>query len=108
MKELIFRKGTGYGEIKVVMRITGRLIYFKSNMNQQAEQLIKQMISKGINIEKGREWIRIDLFSNVPSETPAKLGDIEVDLEEDSNEVIESKIAGFYVLQYTKGGFKLE
>lgn len=105
MKELTLKKQTPQGEIKVVVRIISHLIYIKFNQNEYTEQILQDYKNKGIKIRKGLGWLEIDLFGDIKV---AKLGDFEIDLEEDSIEQIEEKLSNFYLTQYIKSGFTLE
>ena len=110
MKEFKFSKqGTPMGDVNVFMRIIGRIIYFKFNQSQYAQQVIQQMRNKGAIINVGRhgEWVRCNIFSN-PELTLVKLGNREINLEEDTDEIVENKLAVFYTGMYSKSGFSLD
>ena len=104
MKQLTFTKPSQIGEVKVVMRIIRHLLYFKYSHNQHAEAAIKSFEAKGVKFRKGDGWLEVDIFGSNPI---IKLGDYEIDLEEDKLEDIEQKLAEFYTVQYVKSGFKL-
>lgn len=107
MKELRFKKqDSQLGEIKILMRIDGKIIYLKTNNSQYSEQMLQQLSSKGATILKGRGWLRINLFK--PEQEDIKLGSHEFNLKEDPEEIIETSVANFYSEQYLKAGFNIE
>lgn len=104
MKELIFTKPSQMGEIKVILRIIKYLLYFKFNQTPYTEQIIRNFEAKGVKFRKSGGWLEVDLFSD---NNLVKFGDYEIDLEEDTNEQIENKLAQFYTTQYIKNGFRM-
>lgn len=104
MKQLTFTKPSQIGEVKVVMRIIRHLLYFKYSHSQHAEAAIKSFEVKGVKFRKGNGWLEVNIFGD---NNVVKLGDYEIDLEEDKQEDIENKLAEFYTLQYVKSGFRL-
>ena len=107
MKELIFRQIAQNKEIKGVLRVIGKIIYYKYNDSEYAKKVIDQLKQKGAKIEfsKNNDWIRVDIFSDLEI---IKLGDKEINLTESSNEQIEEFIFNFYLNQYKKLGFMVE
>lgn len=104
MKELILSKPSQIGEVKVVLRIIGKLLFFKYNQTKEAQQLINQFRARGVRIEESKEWIKVYLF--VDKSGLIKIGDIEIDLDSEPEESIENKLAQFYAFQYIKQGFR--
>lgn len=107
MIERIFKKQTPLGEIKVVLRIIGKQIYFKFNNHQHTQQMVEKLKARGVGIRMGNGWMEVDLFKALGSESVLKLGNIEIDTEEDSLEVIENKLNKFYTASYIQQGFEL-
>lgn len=109
MKTLhITKKGTPQGDIEITLQIKGRLIAVaNSGLNPTARQFIEQYKQKGAKIVETRKAVIIDLFTNKPGNT-FKLGQIEIDLEEDDDVSIENKLCQFYVDMYSKAGFDVE
>lgn len=104
MKELKFDKNTPQGMVKGVLRLIGKIMYFKFNQNQYSEQIINQLKQKGALIEysKDKSWIRVDIFKDAEL---IKLGDNNLDLKESTEEQIEEFIYNFYFNEYKKAGF---
>ena len=104
-KELIFKKSTPMGEIKIVLRIIRSILYFKFSNSNEANQMISFLSQKGARFRKSANWLEVDLFGDL---SEVKLGDFLFNLEEDNSEEIEDKLAKFYTIQYIKSGFALE
>ena len=106
MKELIFtQQNPQFGKVQIVVRIIGRIIYFKFNNNQYSNQIISQLKEKGAKISLGKDWLQIDLFDN---QEVVKFGEKEIVVNETSDEEFEVILSDFYKFQYAKAGFKLE
>jgi len=106
MKQLIFsQQNPQFGKVEIVIRIIGRLLYFKFNDNQYSQQIISQLKSKGAKVTIGRGWIQINLFEG---QEVVKLGDNEIVVNETSDEEYEVILSDFYKFQYAKANFKLE
>lgn len=93
------------GEVKVIMRIIGKIIYFKFNQSDYAEHIMKQMSERGAIILKARDWIRVNIFSN---NEEIKIGNYEFNVNTTPEPEIERMLSEFYVAQYLKAGFTLE
>jgi hypothetical protein len=105
MIELRFTQNTPqYGEVKVWLRVIGKIIYMKFNNSPYAQQMITQIAQKGANIIQGNTWIRINMFC-IPGQTTYKIGKMEFDIEETKEEEIETVLANFYKEKYTQAGF---
>ena len=102
MKQFKFMKSTGQGIVDGVIRILGKFIYFKYNDSTYAKQAVASYRSKGIKIEEGKGWVRVDILGENPV---VKLGEYEIDQEEDPEYEIEDKLYNFYKEQFTIAGF---
>ena len=110
MKELKVKKqDTPYGAVTIKLRIIGKKIYIKSSQSQHAEQFISQYRSKGADVLQGKNWTRIDLFKNRPSETGEyTLSHIKININKDSENIIEEKLHDYYVVLFGKSGFEIK
>jgi len=105
-KEIRFsQKNPQFGEVNGILRIIGRELFLKVNSNQYAKQFIDKLKQAGASVIESRNWIKIDLFTINPV---IKLGNFEVDCEEDSLEDIEENLYKFYMIQYSKAGMKVD
>ena len=107
MKQIRFLQSTAQGKVDGLMRFIGKDIFIKITNKQYLDAILNKLRAKGAIIQKGAhgEWIKIDIFKG---EKFAKIGEFEMDLEEDSNKLIEENLAKFYIDQYRKGGFYVE
>lgn len=106
MKEIRYLQRTPQGLIKGLLRIQGKILYFKCNNNNYSAQMLNQMRARKAEIVEGDGWIRIDLFKN--QESPEIiLGDYKFNIEETPEEEIENILTKFYVTQYTKAKFQV-
>lgn len=105
MKELIFEKqDTQAGNVRVTMRILGKIIFLKTNNQQYSKQLIDQMRSKGAIINEARGWMRVNIFGN---NEYVKINGKEFNAKEESEERVENILEDFYTINYLKAGFKM-
>ena len=88
-----------------IYRFVGRDIFLKCNNMQYAAQLIAQIQSKGGKVKQGRGWMQCDIYGDNQT---AKLGEWNVDLEEDSPDEIEKKASSFFKFSLEKANFKVE
>jgi hypothetical protein len=100
MKEFKFIKDNVSG----IFRVVGRYLFFKYSNTEQSKMIINEFMKKGINIQEGRGWIRVDLIGKNDN---IKIGDYEISTDETLEE-IENKFYSFYTEQYRKLGFKVE
>ena len=110
MKELKFSKNDPQmGDVKVIIRIIGKIIFYKFNDHQYAQQVIQQLRNKGAIINVGRhgQWVRYNMFTSQDNNLYT-VGKIEIDLEKDTEEIIENKLAILCTEMYSKSGFSLE
>jgi len=106
MRELIYTQShPTLGNLKGVLRIIGKLLFFKFNNAQQSMQVISQLQSKGALIETSKEWLKVDMF---PNQDLVKLGGNEFNIKETSDEEAEKILFDFYYNQFTKAKFKVE
>lgn len=105
MIELKFKQiNPQMGEIKIIMRIIGKFIYFKYNQSEYAENIMKQMSERGAIIIKARDWIKVDMFHG---KEDIKIGEKEFNVITTNEKEIEKILSEFYVSQYLKAGFTL-
>ena len=103
MIELKFKQNSAQlGEVKIIMRIIGQMIYFKFNNNQYSESVIQQMQQKGAKIIKAKDWIRADIFGD---NEDVKIGGVEFNVKETKEEEKERILSEFFITQYLKAGF---
>ena len=107
MIELICKnQNSQFGLVQVVLRFIGKDIFIKSNINAQAKTLIEQFRTRGAEVEWNSDftWCRVNLFKINPV---IKLGDYEMDSEEDTLPEIEHKFAMFYKNKYEEAHFEV-
>lgn len=100
MKEFKFYKDNVSG----IFRVIGRYLFFKYSNTEQSKMIINEFMKKGVNVQEGRGWIRVDLIGK---RELIKLGDYEISTDEPLDD-IEIKLYKFYTEQYRKLGFKVE
>ncbi len=108
MKQITFKqKNSQLGDVKGILRIDKKLLYFKFNNTPQAQQMMVQMQKKGAIITPGgeRKWIRVNMFGNLDN---VNLGKGEFNPKEKSDEEIEKMLFDFYLENYTKANFECE
>jgi len=104
-KEIKFsQKNPQFGQIEGILRIIGRELFLKVNSYEYSKQFIERFKQAGASVVEGKNWIKIDLFTINPI---IKLGQYEINCEEDSIEEIEDKLYKFYLVQYSKSGMKI-
>ncbi len=99
------KKGTGAGDVQGILRIDGKILFYKFNDSQYAQQAISQMQSKGAIITLGRGWVRVNMFGQL---TDVKLGNREFNVKETTDKEMEIILRDFYVENYAKSGFTTE
>lgn len=107
MIELICRNNNSqFGMVQVVLRFVDKNIFIKSNINAQARNLIEQFRARGAEVEWNIDmtWCRVNLFKINPV---IKLGEYEIDSEEDTPNEIEKKLADFYQGKYQQAHFEV-
>ena len=105
MKTIKFMQSTQMGMIDGLIRFVGKDIYIKVKNHQYLTSMLNQLRSKGAIVTESNSWIKIDIFKD---NQVVKLGEYEIDTEEESNEEIENKLCKFYTEQYKKGGFVVQ
>jgi hypothetical protein len=102
----IFKRGTPQGDIELKLAFEGKIIAIKGQNNPTAQQFIQQYRQKGAVVIEKRDGVLVNIFP--AGKTFFKLGQIEIDLEKDSSEVIENKLCAFYIDTFSKAGFQVE
>ena len=64
MRQLKFKKQTTQGLVDGVLRVHEKYIYLKYNDTTQTKQVIAEFKKKGISIEEGKGWLKIDLLGD--------------------------------------------
>ena len=106
MIQINFEKtGTGAGDVKGILRIDGKILFFKYSNNQYAQQAMAQMQAKGAIITPGRGWIRVNMFGQ---HEEVKMGNKTFNAQTISDEEVEPILRDFYIENYAKSGFKCE
>lgn len=91
-------------QVIAVYRIIGKDIYLKANNMMYAEQMIVQIQQKGGRVERGKGWLKIDIFGN---NKLVKLGQVTIDLEIATNEFVEDVLSSFYFNTLKAQGFEV-
>jgi hypothetical protein len=106
MKEMIYTQShPTLGELKGVLRIVGKILFYKFNNKEQAATVISQLQSRGAKIQVGKEWIMVDMFVD---RDLVKLGSKEFNPQTTSEEEVEGILFDFYYNQFTKMKFKVD
>jgi|SRR3990172_3033767 len=104
-KEIKFtQSNTTYGQVKGMIRMIGKYLYFQNVQNPQVMQVVSQLAEKGAEITYARKWIQVDMFKN---QTLVKLGSEEFDVSSLPENEIEEKLYNFYMENYKKAGFNV-
>lgn len=95
------------GEVTGLLRIKGKLLFFKFNNHEYARQIMAEMQKKGAIITSGgsNRWIRVNIFGAIEE---VKLGGIQFNVKEKSEDEVQDILTDFYMLNYTKAGFTCE
>lgn len=107
MKQITFSKDNdaNFGDVKGIVRIDGKILYFQFNNHQVAQNMMSQMQAKGAIITTGRKWIRVNMFGQL---TDVKIGNYEFDVSKTSSGEVEEILKNFYMEKYIEAGFKCE
>ncbi len=106
MIQINFKKlGTGAGDVEGILRIDGKILFYKFNDSKYAQQAMAQMQSKGAIITPGRGWIRVNMFGEL---VDVKLGNREFNVKETTEKEMEIILKEFYTENYIKAGFLVE
>jgi len=98
MKEIIYSQShPTLGELKGVLRIIGKILFFKFNNKEQSATVISQLQSRGAKIQVGKEWIMVDMFTSK-----------EFNPQTTTDEEVEGILFDFYYNQFTKLKFKVD
>lgn len=110
MIEINYQKPNPQGGIlKGKLRIIGKDLFFLIHNSPYAQQLIQNLQSRGAVIEKDsrNKWVKADMFSNQKGNL-FKIAGKEFNIEEVSDQEIESILGDFYYLNFQKAGFACE
>lgn len=97
-----------YGPQSLYMRFIGKYIFMKGvqNSTEYVNRLIDDFEKKGAKILRGKGgWLRIDIIRNNDF---IKLGDIEFDPTESTNEEIEQHLFDFFFKKYKEAKFMVQ
>jgi len=97
-----------YGLQSLHARFIGKLMFLKGaqNSTKYVDKLITDFEARGASIMKGNGgWIRIDI---IKENIVVKLGDVEIDREEDSEEEVEQKMYDFFSKKYREANFLIQ
>jgi len=103
------QKNSKMGNMKGILRILGKRLFFKHNNNQYQQQIIQDLSRKGAKISiGGRGWILVDMFHDIDEDQPVKLLNKEFLPHQLSDIEVEAVLAEFYLSHFTKAGFQCE
>ena len=104
MRELTCTQQTAqYGLVLITLRFHNREMFMKfSKNNPTVNRMIEQMKMRGASIIQGNGWYRINLF---PNQTLVKLGAVEFNVQETSDEDLEDILFNFYYDNYLRAKF---
>ena len=105
MRQINFKKQSPQGLIDGTLRVHEKFIFFKYKDSTTSKQVMNEFRKKGLNIEEGKGWIKLDLLG---TNELVKLGDYEIDQNNDSLDKIEEKLFNFYKNKYKEMGFYIE
>jgi NADPH-dependent 7-cyano-7-deazaguanine reductase QueF-like protein len=107
MKTLhLIKKGNPQGDIDLKLAFKGKIIAVKGSSNPTSLQFISQYKSKGADVMQTRDGFLVNIFPK--GKDVVKIGQIEIDFVEDSEEVVENKLCTFYIDTFSKAGFEVE
>ena len=89
----------------IIYRFLGRKIYIKFNNLKYAAGFLTQIQAKGGRVIQGRNWLAVDMFGNHKT---AKLGEVTLDLEKDSENKIEEVLVKFFHDKLKTQEFKIK
>ena len=101
MKQINFKQN----QVKGILRIIGKDLFFKFNDSQYAQNMIFQMQQNGAIINISRTWVRVNIFGD---NEYIKLGENEFNVKETSIEEIEQILCDFYAQKYKEAKFEVE
>ena len=109
MKELKFKKDTPQGRVDILLRVMGKLVYFRIFnsvlSNQAIAGGIEQLKQKGAIIIPGLNWIKIDMFSGFQQDNFI-IGGRELNIKAMTENEVENILVEFFLSQYIKAGFE--
>ena len=105
LKQINFKKVEAGQLVSGTLRILNRFLYFKYANNTQLKSIIENFRAKGIKVQEGLGWIKVDLIGD---NEIFKLGSNEYNINEVTDEEIENILFNFYLEQYKKLNFIVE
>lgn len=103
MKQITFEKDDpSMGSISGILRIKGKICYFKYEQSAQAQAMMERLQASGAIITPGRKWIRVNLFGE---NKDVKLGNEEFNVDDKTEEEIEDILNKFFGEKYVQAGF---
>lgn len=91
------------GEINILMRFDGKLIFLKTSQAPQKNQMIEQLRAGGASIEESSTgWLKINMFH---THKFAKFGPYEIDVDGTPEDLIEKQLSTFYQSKYMQAKF---
>lgn len=97
------QKSPEMGELKCILRVDGRHLFFQFNNSGHAQQVMAQLQQKGAIIVPGNKWIKVDMFG---IHEEVKLGNEIFSLTKTPKDTVEKILGDFYMENFTKAGFK--
>ena len=97
-----------YGPQSLHLRFIDKLIFMKGaqNSTKYVTKLIEDFERKGANILKGNGgWMRIDI---IKSAEIVKLGEVEMNIKDSTNEQIEQVLYDFFSKKYREAKFLVQ
>lgn len=88
--------------VTAIYRFDNKKIYVKVNNEKMLQKFLQQIVDKGGEVKKGRNWVQIDMFGE---HEKAILGDIELNLNGDKKE-IETTMTNFFLEKLKAAGFQ--
>ncbi len=106
MKQLKFnKKDPTMGDVSGILRVDGKILYFKFNQSEPAQNMIATTKAKGAIVTEGRKWIRINIFAE---NKEVILNKEQFNVDEKTDDEVEDILIRFYGEKYTQAGFECE
>jgi len=106
MKQLKFnKKDPNMGDVSGILRIDGKILYFKFNQSEQAQAIITSTKARGAIVTEGRKWIRINIFAE---NKEVILNKEQFNVDDKTDNEVEDILLRFYSEKYTQAGFECE
>lgn len=98
------KKDEKMGEVKGLLRIEGKLLYYQFSNSDMAQTMLAKMQSGGAIITTGRKWMRVNIFGE---HEEVKLGGRTFNPKETPEDQIEKILTEYFQVQYARAGFEL-